>query len=72
MFGWATLIGWVIGYDLIAKKSLTNLFYEFSRKHPVITAIIWAYLTVHLWMYAHLRRYDPLTRGRALIRGDPV
>lgn len=71
MFGWGCLLAWVIGYDLIAKKSLTNLFYEFSRKHPVLTALLWSYLTVHLWMYAQIRKYDPLSRGRYLIKGEP-
>lgn len=72
MRGWLSIAVFSVVYDLLADKSLTNLFYEFSRKHPVFTALLWSYLTVHLWGYAHLRKYDPLTRGRALIRGDPI
>lgn len=71
MKGWLILIGWVVGYDVTADRSLSSLFYEATRKHPVLMALLWGYLTAHLWLYARIRQYDPLSRGRHLLKGAP-
>lgn len=71
MKGWSILTTFVIGYDLLCKKSLSNFFYEATRKRPILMAVLWGYLTVHLWFYAQIRKYDPLSRGRHLVKGEP-
>lgn len=71
MFGWSALTIFVVIYDLICEKSLSKIFYEATRKHPRLMALLWTYLTVHLWLYKNIHRYDPLSRGRHLLKGEP-
>lgn len=65
MKGWLVITATVIGYDLWAattrNPTLSTIFRERSRRHPIISGICCTYMLAHLHGVIPLQ-YDPLRR----------